>query len=271
MINENTSSPSLAVLKAFGCKHNPVKITGGQNHNFRSGDIVLKPAVDNEETNWIAEFYLNTVIPGVKLPVPVRCMNGEFIFNGWQAWEYIDGEHNFKDWNKIIEVCLRFHDGIKHVSKPEYFPKREQNPWVVADKAVWDGLEMNFHPILKPHIEKLESLLKPVSDEPQLIHGDFGGNVLFSANSNPAVIDFSPYWRPAQFAIGVIIADAFVWNNAGRDIFKIFPSESLLQYIIRAELRRVIELDRLYYMYGVNKLSEINLHTKLINLLTKIS
>jgi prepilin-type processing-associated H-X9-DG protein len=48
----------------------------------------------------------------------------------------------------------------------------------------------------------------------QLIHGDLGGNVLFADGEPPAVIDFSPYWRPAGLALAVAAVDAPMWDGA---------------------------------------------------------
>jgi hypothetical protein len=49
---------------------------------------------------------------------------------------------------------------------------------------------------------------------PQLVHGDLAGNVLFAAGKEPAIIDFSPYWRPSEYAEGVVLADALCWHSA---------------------------------------------------------
>lgn len=51
-------------------------------------------------------------------------------------------------------------------------------------------------------------------DAAQLIHGDLTGNVLFAADEAPAVIDFSPYWRPPVFAEAVVVADGLLWFQA---------------------------------------------------------
>ncbi len=267
MICSSSSPPSETVLAAFGCSSHPVIITGGQNQNYRSDNIVLKPAVDNDETNWIADFYNTIDIPDLRLPQPVKSSENKYVYNGWQAWEYCDGKHKFSDWHQIIELCIKFHQGIEHIPKPDYFQKRDQNPWVQADKAVWGEIEFNFHPFLQPVIKRLKSRLEPVKCSSQLIHGDFGGNVLFSETESPLVIDFSPYWRPVGLSIGVIIVDAVVWNNSGIELVEKYSRESLLQFILRAELRRVIELDRLYTLYGVNKLKEIEQHSELIDFL----
>ena len=50
--------------------------------------------------------------------------------------------------------------------------------------------------------------------EPQLVHCDLTGNVLFAAGLPPAVIDISPYWRPQSYAEGVVVADVLCHHGA---------------------------------------------------------
>lgn len=46
------------------------------------------------------------------------------------------------------------------------------------------------------------------------MHGDLAGNVLVSPSRPPAVLDVSPYWRPVQYADGIVVADALLWHGA---------------------------------------------------------
>ncbi|WP_367325850.1 hypothetical protein [Streptomyces sp. HUAS ZL42] len=78
-------------------------------------------------------------------------------------------------------------------------------------------------------------------DAAQLIHGDLTGNVLFAADEVPAVIDFSPYWRPPVFAEAIVVAGGLLWFD--------LPSELLMgvsddpdwqQMLIRAQVFRLI-------------------------------
>lgn len=45
------------------------------------------------------------------------------------------------------------------------------------------------------------------------MHADLRGNILFSPTLPPAVIDISPFWRPPEYAEG-IVADALCWHDA---------------------------------------------------------
>ena len=260
--------PSAAVLQAFRAVEPPVMLPGGQGETFRSGDIVLKLAQDDDETRWIAEFYLQVQNDGFRVPKPIRLAQGGFVYQGWQAWEYLPGEHQSARWLEIIDVCLKFHAAISAMPYPNYFARRDNNPWVIADQIAWDELTIEHHPKTDPIIRRLRRCLRPIDARSQLIHGDFGGNVLFETGLFPAVIDFSPYWRPVPFAIGVIIADAIVWGGAEYSLIDAGSGfENFIQYLLRAELRRVIELDTLHRDYGWDTLGEIDAHLPLVNVI----
>ncbi|HXF21676.1 MAG TPA: hypothetical protein VN597_14550, partial [Streptosporangiaceae bacterium] len=74
-----------------------------------------------------------------------------------------------------------------------------------------------------------------------LIHGDLGGNVLFAAGEPPAVIDFSPYWRPAGLALAVAAVDALTWSEADPAILDELAGEPELdQLLARAHVGRLV-------------------------------
>jgi uncharacterized protein (TIGR02569 family) len=258
-------SPPTEVLHAFGTTETPIKIPGGQGENYRSEDVILKPAIDDEETTWIAEFYKAVDCDAFRLSNPIRSIKGGYVYDGWQAWEFIEGAHERGRWKEIIEICTQFHQAIAGYPKPAYFARREGNPWVIADKVTWGEMEIEHHPRIAPAVEQLRECLRPVQEKSQLIHGDFGGNVLFSKELPPAIIDFSPYWRPVEFAIGVVVADAIVWEGADESLIEAGNKlDNFYQHLARAELRRVIELETIYQQYGWEMLDQINAHYPLI-------
>jgi uncharacterized protein (TIGR02569 family) len=252
------------ILEAFWATEQPVPISGGQGQNYRAGNVIFKPAVDNEETNWIADFYLTVECEGFQLPKPIQTRQGRFVYRGWQAWEFIEGQHKKDRWDEIIEICILFHQAIAHLPRPDHFERRIQNPWVIADKVTWGETEIEHHPRIAPSIDKLIKCLEDVNEKSQLIHGDFGGNVLFS--TPPTVIDFSPYWRPVEFAVGVIIADAIVWEGADLSLVEMGNKfNNFYQHLTRAELRRIIEIETLHQMFGWDTLNQIEAHYPLID------
>jgi uncharacterized protein (TIGR02569 family) len=260
--------PSTNILQAFGTAQPPVSIAGGQGQNYHAGNVILKPAKDDEETNWVAEFYLSVAGEGFQLPRPIRTTQGNFVYQGWQAWEYIAGETEKGRWEETIELCVRFHQALADYPRPAYFERREQNPWVLADQVTWGELEIVHHPQIAPMVEKLTKCLDEVTEKPQLIHGDFGGNVLFS--KPPTIIDFSPYWRPVEFAIGVVVADAIVWEGADLSLIEFGNKfNNFYQHLVRAELRRLIEIETIHEMYGWEMLDQITAHLPLIETLVE--
>ena len=90
-------------------------------------------------------------------------------------------------------------------------------------------------------LRSLLAALRPVRLPSQLIHGDLGGNVLFADGEPPAVIDFSPYWRPAGLALAVAAVDALMWGGASPAALDELDGEPELdQLLARALVYRLV-------------------------------
>ncbi len=88
---------------------------------------------------------------------------------------------------------------------------------------------------------RLLAARRPVSAPAQLIHGDLAGNVLFADGLPPAVIDFSPYWRPKGYASSIIVTDAVVWHSADLALLtSAMDSRDDVQLLVRALLFRLL-------------------------------
>ena len=72
-----------------------------------------------------------------------------------------------------------------------------------------------------------------------MIHADLGGNVLFHDTLPPAVIDVSPYWRPAAYADAIVVADTVAWSGAGDEVVERLLRAQGDQLLLRAVLFRV--------------------------------
>ena len=261
--------PPLDVLCAFGVTEPATRLIGGQGQAFRSGDHILKPATDDERTNWIAEFYAGTTLPGFRLPKPIVASNGKYVFKGWQAWGYLSGAHCKDDWETVVQCCIAFHREIADVPRPDWMNWiGEIDPWIIADRVAWDEIPWEPHLHLAPLLCELQDCLRPLNLPAQLIHGDFGGNLLLDTLSAPAVIDFSPYWRPAGFATGIVVADAIVWEGAAESLIdEVHGIDHFDQLLARAEVRRLVELDAAHRLWGWNTLLEVDAHIPLVHAL----
>ncbi|MFJ2590487.1 hypothetical protein [Streptomyces sp. NPDC087538] len=75
----------------------------------------------------------------------------------------------------------------------------------------------------------------------RLIHGDLTGNVLFVRDEVPAVIDFSPYWRPPVFAEAIVVADGLLWFDLPSDLLTGSGDQpDWQQMLIRALIFRLV-------------------------------
>ena len=120
------------------------------------------------------------------------------------------------------------------------FIARRADPWAIGDRVAWGGLPLGEFAQVR-HLPRLAAALRPVEASSQLIHGDLTGNVLFDDQLPPAVIDFSPYWRPAAFASAIVVADALVWEDADESILDaVAHIEDFGQLLLRALIYRAV-------------------------------
>jgi uncharacterized protein (TIGR02569 family) len=235
--------PPDAVLAAFGVGGNaPVPLGGGQGTSWRAGDLVLKPVdLDQDELAWQARVYPQVTGDGFRLPRPRAARDGSLSVDGWCAAEYQAGSHEPRRWAEIIAVGARFHAALRGIPRPPFLDARS-NPWSVSDRVAWGERTAADFPGV-PHLPRLLAARRPVSAPAQLIHGDLSGNVLFAEPLPPAIIDFTPYWRPVGYAAAIVVADALVWERAGRDLLgAVSDLEDFGQYLVRALIfRRVTD------------------------------
>ena len=238
--------PSPAVLASFGASAGvaPVPLPGGQGTAWRAGELVLKPAGDPRVAHWTAGLYLSLSggqDPGFRVPRPLRTVAGndaagDWIAAGpgpgastetsaetWVAWQWLPGEPaNWAGrsplWPRLIAASRAFHAALAGRAAPPWLGT-DGSPWTTGDQVAWGerdpGSVLADAPEpLAGQLRSLLAALRPVRLPAQLIHGDLGGNVLFADGEPPAVIDFSPYWRPAGLALAVAAVDALMWSGA---------------------------------------------------------
>ncbi|MDB5044106.1 MAG: hypothetical protein JWQ08_156 [Deinococcus sp.] len=215
---------------------------GGQATVWRVGEAVLKPDTHSvEELEWQARVLGQVNRPEVRVSRLLRAHTGAVLAEGWSAWAYLAGRHEPGRWTEIVRVGQHFHETLMAVPRPAFLDART-DPWAAADRMAWGELPLdNF--LAAPHIRRLAQQLRPVRAPPQLIHGDLTGNVLFSEPDAPAVIDFSPYWRPAGFALAIVVADALVWEGADEGLLEaVREVPDFPQLFLRALMfRRIVE------------------------------
>jgi len=240
-----------AVLAAFGATGvDPVPLSGGRGTAWRAGHVVLKRADSVREGRWFADVYDALSGPGFRVPRPVRAVTGDWVEHGWTAWQLVAGAP--ADWSgvsprwpELIAVSRALHAALAGASVPEWRATME-NPWMIGDQVAWG--ERDPGPLLGPaagaiagQVRLLLAALRPVDLPDQLIHADLAGNVLFADGVPPAVIDFSPLYRPAGLPLAIVAVDALMWHRARPEVLGQLASEQELdQLLARALVYRLV-------------------------------
>lgn len=195
-------------------------LAGGQGTSIRAGGLVFKPQPDEALVVWHEQLCDRVHPLDFRLPAPVRSRDNRLMVDGWYATEFVAGEPipetdgSVASWATVISCSRAFHAAVAREPRPALLDART-DPWALADRAAWD--EGDPHEIGHQSQILLRQMRQLVLDEglmPQLVHGDLAGNVLFLPGHPPAVIDLSPYWRPAEFGDAVVAVDALLWWNA---------------------------------------------------------
>ena len=255
--------PGPEVLASFGASADPVPLPGGEGTAWRAGEVVLKPAGDPRVARWTADLYHELAIrraPGFRVPRPLRTVAGDGaagdwvaqdpLAGAWVAWQWLPGEPASWAgvsplWPRLIAASRAFHAALAGRPAPPWLG-RDGSQWTVGDQVAWGerdpGSVLAAAPApLAGQLRSLLAALRPVRLPAQLIHGDLGGNVLFAPGQPPAVIDFSPYWRPAGLALAVAAVDALTWSGADPAILGDLAAQPELdQLLARAHVGRLV-------------------------------
>lgn len=234
--------PPADVLAAFGASAEPEPLGGGQGSAFRSGDLVLKPldwAMSPEELEWQGTVLDAVRGDGFRVTRVRRARDGSALEDGWCAWEHVEGRHEERRWAEVIAVGEQFHSALEGVPRPALIDARTDH-WAVGDRVAWGELPAARFAHVK-HLQRLVAALQPLEAPSQLVHGDLTGNVLFAPGLPPAVIDFSPYWRPTAFASAIVVGDALSWEGADESLLDAVEHiPSFPQFLLRALIYRIV-------------------------------
>ena len=229
--------PSQDVQQAFGAAADPRPLDGGQGQTWLAGTIVLKPASMAAEARWRASVLdALPAIDGLRIARPVRAASGDWLHNGWEAWQHVAGGTDPTRCNDALRAGAAFHEAIAALDRPDFLDSRD-NWWSHADRAAWNLDVVEESPILR----RLMEARTPVAADQQLVHGDLLGNVLYEPGQPPAIIDWAPYWRPAPWAAAVAVIDALCWHGADGTLIEQWSSlPNWTQLLLRALLFRML-------------------------------
>jgi uncharacterized protein (TIGR02569 family) len=242
-----TSAPAADVRAEFGVRNEvPHLLSGGQGATWRAGDVVFKRVSSVGEAEWVASVL--AALPeeeGFRISRPIRSRSGTWAVGGWCAWQPVEGVHHFSGrWSDVLSTGRRFHLALRDVPRPAFLDDRD-DVWSAGDRAAWeDDVPTVIHDELRPLVRAFASYRTPSELPSQVIHGDLTGNVLFAPGAAPAVIDFVPYFRPVQFALAVVVADAIAWHHASYELVRLLPAAGDPHSMLaRAAIYRLVAAD----------------------------
>ena len=215
--------PPLAVLRAFGVGDIPARrLAGGQGTAWVAGDVVLKPG-GGPVHEWLATALAEVVPEGFRLAPPLSTRDGQWVCDGWVAWRRLEGADPDLSTSSacvaVIEAGRAFHRAVAHLPRPACIDERT-DWWALADRAAWGERTVAGVPEFADALRRLKAGFRPLG-KPQVVHGDLTTNVIFAPGLAPAVLDISPYWRPTEYAEGIVLADSLCWHDAPADVVEL--------------------------------------------------
>jgi uncharacterized protein (TIGR02569 family) len=234
-------APTAEVCSAFGVSGPARRLPGGQGTTWQVGSVVLKPAADLRAASWTAELFARLKGSGFRVPRPRRAVDGSWLAEDWAAWEWVEGEPApVERWPELVVASRALHAALAGVPRPSWLGRRRDR-WAVADRVAWGAASVMVAPELQRQADALLAALRPVGQPSQLVHGDIAGNVLFAEHQAPAVIDLSPFWRPAGYALAIAAVDVLVWSGAPPTILGALEDQRHIdQLLLRALLFRLV-------------------------------
>jgi uncharacterized protein (TIGR02569 family) len=213
--------PPSTVLHAFGVSGPARPLDGGQGTSWAAENLVFKPA-EGPLQEWLASVLAAVTPNGFRLATPVCTRDGAWVCKGWSATRWVKGSDPDSSatstWRDILAAGRAFHRAVAHLGRPDLLDTR-QDWWARADRAAWGERDIRFRPEFAALARRLQDALEPLG-RPQIVHADLTNNVLFAPSLAPAVIDISPYWRPPEYAEGIVVADALCWHGARASLWK---------------------------------------------------
>lgn len=204
--HEELSAIRRELERSFAIDGPLMRLPGGEGRTYRAGNVIYRRDPDIEETICIVELYRSIQQRGFRVPLPLPTLCGGWTTTeGWTAWTFVSGQPATPaDVPHVIRAIQSFHRALAQVARPAYLDRRD-SPYLRADRLAWsDAPEID---------DRCASLIAPLLQrkrtvpdlQSQLIHGDLNEqNILVAPDMPPALIDMTPYWRPAEFALAVL-------------------------------------------------------------------
>lgn len=231
------------VLAAFGLAAVPGEILpGARGRGWRYGDTVLLPADDPVVAAWAATVFESLRVSGIRVPRPVRALDGRWVVGGWCAGRFVSGRPAGR-YADIVAASAILHEALRGVARPRFLAE-QQDRRSRADRLAWGETVDRAGSLGRGRAAELWFELaaerSPIDQPAQIVHGELFGNVLFAGSAPPAIVSFRPLFRPARYADALVVVDAIAWGGASADLAQRWIAVTDWdQLLLRAALARL--------------------------------
>lgn len=202
-------SPPERVLTAFGVGDSPERLPG--TSVWRCGGLVLKQISDRARAVWLARTLHRVDVPQLRIARPVRASDGRWIVGGWGASRFLAGVPEYRN-DQIILAALKLAGALADEPRPGF---RRDGTAALADRIAWGEADVPIEETKGGRwFEVLAVARRPVRSPDQVVPGDLYGTVLFDGPAPPGIVEFEPYYRPAEWGAAVAAVDAVSWGGA---------------------------------------------------------
>lgn len=225
------------MLAAFGARDAEPEALPGEGV-WRCGGVILKSVTNPAQAAWLGSTLDALAVPNLRLARLLRASDGRWVVSGWTATRQLMGRFEPR-YDAVIAASLRLHEATSKLERPRFLAERE-DVFAIADRLAWAE---QVRPLDAGRggdlFGELSRLRRPMGLRSQIVHGDLFGNVLFAGTAPPAIIDFSPFWRPPEWAAAVVAVDALAWGAADAGLIDRWSLADWPQALLRALLFRV--------------------------------
>jgi len=176
-------------------------------------DLLVRPVADNAVAAWSASVLDGLAVDGLRVVAPVRASDGRWVVSGWAASRYTAGTVEPRH-DEMIDIAVRLHAAIAGLPRPRLLDGQDDALSSSAAGAWGESRLVLDEDLGGRSYGELAALRRQVRLNPQVVHVELFGSVLFDGDRPPALVDLVPAWRPAEWAAAIVAVDAVAWGGA---------------------------------------------------------
>lgn len=237
-VTADRQAPPAHVCAAFGARAAEAEpLPGGGG--WLAGDIVLRPVVDRPYTMWLSQTLQHIDVPDLRIGKPLRSTDGRYVLGGWAAYRHVPGRPEYRV-DSVMLAAVKLHQATVGLPRPEFLDERT-DIYAIADRMAWGEQPGRLDEVDGGRLfEVLAGSRRTVTLPDQLVHGDLLGRVLFDGDAAPGIVDFSPYFRPAEWGAAIVAVDAVAWGDVDPELLRRWSHlPEWPQLLLRALLFRI--------------------------------